>query len=96
MSGPEIRKSSHPDLMTAAGAAMAVLQAAIPVRDKASATSPRTRCIAVCAWALVHGLAHLIADGQVAEDLVADVGDAIAEGALAAHGAALGEGRGDA
>jgi AcrR family transcriptional regulator len=96
MFGSEIRKSAHPDLMRAAASAMAVLQTAMPARDKAPAMSPRTRRLAVGAWALVHGLAHLIADSQVAEDLVADGGDAVAEEALAAYGAALGEGSGDA
>lgn len=47
------------------------------------------RHAAVGAWALVHGLAHLIADGQLSEDLAADGHAALSEDVLATYGAGL-------
>lgn len=99
MFGPEIRKPAHPALAEAAGAAMAALRAAGeadrgtdgPGTDgRGGAGDARgARHAAVGAWALVHGLAHLIADGQLSEDLAADGHAALSEDVLATYGAGL-------
>jgi AcrR family transcriptional regulator len=94
MFGPEIRKSAHPALAEAAGAAMAALRGAGEADRGAadrggSGEAARARHAMVGAWALVHGLAHLIADGQLAEDLAADDYMALSEDVLATYGAGL-------
>jgi len=94
MFGPEIRKSAHPTLAEAAGAAMAALRGAGEadrgtVDRGGSGETTRARHAMVGAWALVHGLAHLIADGQLAEDLAADDYAALGEDVLATYGAGL-------
>jgi len=64
MFGEEIRKSGHPALMETAQAALSLLNTAI-------APSGRwpERAATVAAWSLVHGLAQLILDGQLADEL---------------------------
>jgi AcrR family transcriptional regulator len=67
MFGGEIGKDAHPDLQASAQRAFTVL------RDAAAgggASAPREAAIG--AWALVHGLAHLAVDGQLADDLQED------------------------
>jgi AcrR family transcriptional regulator len=92
MFGPGPRKAAHPELHAAALSAFEAL------RDAAASGPPRepsaARHGAVGAWALVHGLAHLVADGQLAEDLAADGGAALAETVLAAYAAGLRAGQG--
>jgi AcrR family transcriptional regulator len=87
MFGPGIRKSRHPALAEAAAGAMAVLQRAAAEGSPGAARAPRAAAIG--AWALVHGLAHLIADGQIAEDPGADGHAALAAEAMAIYGAGL-------
>jgi hypothetical protein len=43
----------------------------------------------VGAWALVHGLAHLIADARLVDDLAADGYAALVEDVLATYGAGM-------
>jgi len=71
MFGPTLRKAAHPGLAAAARRAMDALRAAMP--------APSARHQTIGAWALVHGLAHLIVDGQLAEDIPTDtlVADAL-------------------
>ena len=59
MFGAGPRKDEHPALRAAAAPAFATLAACTPDRQAA-----------IGAWALVHGLAQLLQDGQVAEELV--------------------------
>ncbi len=61
MFGPGLRKQAHPDLAAAARRAMDALRAAMPPDSARHHT--------IGAWALVHGLAHLIVDGQLANDI---------------------------
>lgn len=70
MFGGGIGKDAHPDLQTAAQRAFAVLRT---VAAGDGAASPREAAIG--AWALVHGLAHLVVDGQLADDLREDAAD---------------------
>jgi len=70
MFGPGLRKSAHAELRDAARAAFDVLRDV--VASAGIPPGPRARHGAIGAWALVHGLAHLTADGQIAEDLGAD------------------------
>jgi len=67
MFGDEIQKSRHPELMETAQAALSFLSTAI-------ARSGRwpERAATVAAWSLVHGLAQLILDGQLAEELTGE------------------------
>ncbi|GJE62007.1 TetR/AcrR family transcriptional regulator [Methylobacterium trifolii] len=76
MFGQSPAKDAFPDLAEAAGAALAVLDRAVggpAAPDRVSAATLR-------AWGLVHGLAHLVAEGQVSE--------AVAEAALGDEGEA--------
>lgn len=57
MFGPEIRREDHPALSQAAASAFGALRAAITPGEQA-------QDVATGAWALVHGLAHLVVDGQ--------------------------------
>jgi AcrR family transcriptional regulator len=89
MFGPGLRKTGHPDLQAAALSALEALRGAVADSGAPPAGSDAARRGAVGAWALVHGLAHLVADGQLADDLVADGGAALAETVLAAYAAGL-------
>ena len=59
MFGGGIDKAAFPDLSAAAAAAFAVLEAAV------AAEAGGTPAAALRAWALVHGLANLVAERQV-------------------------------
>jgi AcrR family transcriptional regulator len=67
MFGSGLDRQSHPDLAQAAQDAFGVLQRATLNRG-----SPSPRDAALGAWALVHGLAHLIVDNQLTQDLRED------------------------
>jgi AcrR family transcriptional regulator len=67
MFGSGLDRQSHPDLDQAAQDAFGVLQRATLDRG-----SPSPRDAALGAWALVHGLSHLIVDNQLAQDLQED------------------------
>jgi len=89
MFGPEIRKADHPALMSAAASAMTALRTATSGISATPPNARRARHVAVGAWALVHGLAQLIADGQLNADLIADGGAALSEDVLAAYSLGL-------
>lgn len=80
MFGPGLSKDAHPELRQAAGAAMR------PLRAISAAGASREAAVGV--WALLHGLAVLLADGQLADDLAARP-EELAEVALATYGAGL-------
>lgn len=80
MFGPGIRKSAHPDLARAAAQAFDALLRAY---GQSSVPSRRARHETVGAWALVHGLAHLIVDGQLSDDLAEGDYAALIEDVLA-------------
>ncbi len=61
----ELRKQDHPELMDAAQRSIQSLQAAMR-----STGTLHTREASVGAWALVHGLAHLLVDEQLSPDLM--------------------------
>lgn len=62
MFGSVPQKSAFPDLAAAACATLTVLDEAVTARSGGNGPfSPST----LRAWALVHGLAHLVADGQL-------------------------------
>ncbi|WP_135469998.1 TetR/AcrR family transcriptional regulator [Crenalkalicoccus roseus] len=87
MFGPGLDKGAHPPLREAARAALDVLHAAV-----AAAGLPpgaRARHAAIGAWALVHGLAHLIADGQIPGEPSAGGHAALVADALGAYAAGL-------
>jgi AcrR family transcriptional regulator len=67
MFGSGLDRQSHPELEQAAQEAFGVLQRATLDRG-----SPSPRDAALGAWALVHGLSHLIVDNQLAQDLQGD------------------------
>lgn len=67
MFGSGLDRQSHPTLDQAAQDAFGVLQRATLDRG-----SPSPRDAALGAWALVHGLSHLIVDNQLAQDLQED------------------------
>jgi AcrR family transcriptional regulator len=67
MFGSGLDRKLHPELEQAAQDAFEVLQRATVDRG-----SPSPREAALGAWALVHGLSHLIVDNQFAQDLQAD------------------------
>ncbi|WP_246216108.1 TetR-like C-terminal domain-containing protein [Microvirga makkahensis] len=67
MFGSGLDRQSHPDLEQAAQDAFRVLQHATLDRG-----SPSPRDAALGAWALVHGLSHLIVDNQLNQDLQED------------------------
>jgi hypothetical protein len=67
MFGSGLDRQSYPDLEQAAQDAFEVLQRATVDRG-----SPSPREAALGAWALVHGLSHLIVDNQLAQDLHED------------------------
>lgn len=68
MFGPELDMGSFPELQRVAGRSFETLQRAID----AVAPEETRRAAAVGAWALVHGLSHLIADKQLAHDLISN------------------------
>lgn len=61
----EIRKDDHPDLRAAADRAIG------PLRGAMGGDATNAREAAVGAWALVHGLASLLVDDQLSDDLTA-------------------------
>ena len=61
MFGGVVEEAGHPDLAEASGAAFGALRSVVAEREP-SAGAERE---AVRAWALVHGLAHLVADRQI-------------------------------
>lgn len=67
MFGSGLDRQSHPDLKQAAQEAFSLLQRATLDRG-----SPSPRDAALGAWALVHGLSHLIVDNQLTRDLQED------------------------
>lgn len=86
MFGPEIRKDQYPELREAGGQALGVLERAIAARP--GIKDPRAATIG--AWALVHGLAHLLADRQLPDDLMApDAVDRMIDVALGIYGRGL-------
>mgnify|MGYP002622545310 CR=1 FL=1 len=95
MFGPEVRIGAHPALAAAAAAALDVVRdaaradGAITAAETPSPPAATARHLVIGAWALVHGLAHLIADDRLAEDLAADGYAALIEDVLAAYGAGM-------
>lgn len=73
MFSPEIAKAEHPELKAEAAAAMAILN-----RAASSAAPAQPKETALRAWALVHGLAHLIIDEQIPK-----MGDSQTKGLIA-------------
>lgn len=67
MFGSGLDRQSHPELEQAAQEAFRVLERATLDRG-----SPSPRDAALGAWALVHGLSHLIVDNQLTQDLQDD------------------------
>ncbi|WP_162596193.1 TetR/AcrR family transcriptional regulator [Methylobacterium sp. 17Sr1-1] len=61
MFGGVIERAGHPDLAEAAAAAFGALRSVVAEREP----SDRAEREALRAWALVHGLAHLVADRQI-------------------------------
>lgn len=87
MFGPGLAKAAHPELREASLAAMEALRGA--AAEAGPASGPRARHGAIGAWALVHGLAHLIADGQLARDLGAEGHAALIADALETYATGL-------
>jgi AcrR family transcriptional regulator len=82
MFGPELEKDPFPALKTVAERSFEALRQAI----EAIAPEKTRRAAAIGAWALVHGLSHLIADRQLPQDLVAEGNfDALIEDVLAIY-----------
>jgi AcrR family transcriptional regulator len=91
MFGPELEKSAFPALKTAAERSYQILWQAI----ETVAPAERRREAAIGAWALVHGLSHLIADRQLSRDLTAaDNLDSLIENVLAIYQRGLAGGAG--
>ena len=87
MFGPELEKDPFPALKTVAARSFEALRRAI----EAIAPEETCRAAAIGAWALVHGLSHLIADRQLPPDLLAeDKLDALIEDVLAIYRLGLG------
>lgn len=64
---PELVDWSDPDLRRAGDASFGVLLEVVAgCREGGAATDPETRRLALAAWAMVHGLAHLLVDGPLA------------------------------
>ncbi|KTS38377.1 hypothetical protein NS228_10835 [Methylobacterium indicum] len=61
MFGGVVEKAAHPDLAEASGAAFGALRNVVAERDTLGGAERE----ALRAWALVHGLAHLVADRQI-------------------------------
>jgi len=62
-------KTEHPSLAATAQAAFMVVADAVSQCEGRGATEPsQTRTTAVASWAMVHGLATLLIDGQLGED----------------------------
>lgn len=76
MFGSGLDRKAHPDLDRAAQAAYAVLLGASGPQGQASREG------ALGAWAMVHGLAHLIVDDQLAPDLREDARQAVLLGKI--------------
>ncbi len=86
MFGPEIRKDQYAELHAAGGRALGVLEQAIASRPGVT----DARAATIGAWALVHGLAHLLADRQLADDLLAPAAfDRLVDTALGIYGRGL-------
>ncbi len=86
MFGPEIRKDQYPELREAGGRALGVLEQAIAARRGGG----DTRAATIGAWALVHGLAHLLADRQLTDDLTQPPAlDALIDTVLGIYGQGL-------
>jgi Tetracyclin repressor-like, C-terminal domain len=68
MFGPELEKSAFPPLIVVAGRSFEALREAID----GVVPEPSRRVAAIGAWALVHGLSHLIADNQLPMDLAGE------------------------
>jgi AcrR family transcriptional regulator len=82
MFGPELKMDGFPELKTVAERSFKALQHAID----AVAPEPARHAAAIGAWALVHGLSHLIADNQLPQNLAAeDKLDALIEDVLAIY-----------
>lgn len=80
MFGPELEKDPFPELKSAAERSFAILRQAID----AALPPAAHRAAAIGAWAIVHGLSHLIADRQLPTELAADAKlDALIEDVLA-------------
>jgi AcrR family transcriptional regulator len=91
MFGPELEKCAFPALTNVAGRSFEALRQAID----AVAPEPSRRAAAIGAWALVHGLSHLIADNQLPPDLAAeDKRDALIEDVLTIYRQGLAHGAG--
>jgi AcrR family transcriptional regulator len=86
MFGPELRKDVFPALKAAAEKSFEILRQTIAE----AAPAQTQRAAAIGAWALVHGLSHLIADRQLPDDLSVDATlDALIENVLAIYGQGL-------
>jgi len=82
MFGPELEKGAFPALIDVAGRSFEALREAID----AVVPEPSRRAAAIGAWALVHGLSHLIADNQLPMDFAGeDKRDALIENVLAIY-----------
>lgn len=82
MFGPELKMDGFPELKTVAERSFKALQHAIDT----VAPEPVRHAAAIGAWALVHGLSHLIADNQLPQDWAAeDKLDALIEDVLAIY-----------
>lgn len=89
MFGPEIRKDQYPELREAGGRALGVLERAIAARRGGADAWAAT----IGAWALVHGLAHLLADRQLSDTLMQPPAvDALIDTALGIYGQGLARG----
>jgi AcrR family transcriptional regulator len=85
MFGPGLKMDGFPELNKVAERSFTALQQAID----AIVPEPSRRAAAIGAWALVHGLSHLIADNQLPQDLLADDElDALIDNVLAIYGRA--------
>lgn len=86
MFGPDIRKDQYPALREAGGRALGVLERSIAARRPGT----DARAATIGAWALVHGLAHLLADRQLPDDLlVPPAVDDLVDTALGIYGQGL-------
>jgi hypothetical protein len=82
MFGPELEKDAFSELKAAAGRSFQILwQTIAPVTHEEARHSA-----AIGAWALVHGLSHLIADRQLPQHLLSSEKlDTVIEGVLAIY-----------
>lgn len=68
MFGPELEKKAHLVLKAAADKSFAILRQTIEV----VAPQEIERAATIGAWALAHGLSHLVADRQLTQDLISE------------------------